>query len=199
MTDRKNKEFELDENILNSDMYDENAVDIESIKIKKEQDYKKKIGKLEEEIKDLKKSSADIKEKYLMALADLENYKKRSSKERADLLKYQGESILVDILEVIDNLDRALEHASQDNASSDDICSGVKMIHKQFIDVLGKWGVKSESSVGKMFDPEKHNALSRVPDPNAKANEIISEFKKLYYYKDKILRHAQVVVCSKEQ
>ena len=134
-----------------------------------------------------------------MALADLENYKKRSSKERADLLKYQGEPILVDLLEVVDNLDRALEHADQENSSNDDICSGVKMIHKQFVDILNKWGVKSEGSVGKMFDPEKHNALSKVPSHDAKVNEIISEFKKLYYYKDKILRHAQVVVCSKEE
>ena len=70
---------------------------------------------------------------------------------------------------------------------------------QQFVDILNKWGVKSEGSVGKMFDSEKHNALSKVPSHDAKVNEIISEFKKLYYYKDKILRHAQVVVCSKEE
>ena len=196
------KNDNLDENILNENMFEEQEEQEgkEEASLKAENPKNnKKIAKLNEEISSLKKALSDSKEKYLMALADLENYKKRSSKERADLLKYQGEPILVDLLEVVDNLDRALEHADQENSSNDDICSGVKMIHKQFVDILNKWGVKSEGSVGKMFDPEKHNALSKVPSHDAKVNEIICEFKKLYYYKDKILRHAQVVVCSKEE
>ena len=196
------KNDNLDENILNENMFEEQEEQEgkEEASLKAENPKNnKKIAKLNEEISSLKKALSDSKEKYLMALADLENYKKRSSKERADLLKYQGEPILVDLLEVVDNLDRALEHADQENSSNDDICSGVRMIHKQFVDILNKWGVKSEGSVGKMFDPEKHNALSKVPSHDAKVNGIISEFKKLYYYKDKILRHAQVVVCSKEE
>lgn len=197
MKDKKENDI-MDENILDSNMYQECEEQEEECS-KKNVTCNKKITKLEKEIEELKSSLKDSKEKYLMALADLENYKKRASKERADLLKYQGEPILADLLEVIDNLDRALEHADTQNASNDDIKEGVKMIHKQFLDILSKWGVKSESSVGKMFDPEKHSALSKVPSPDAKVNEIISEFKKLYYYKDKILRHAQVVVCSKEE
>ncbi|MGI6680373.1 MAG: nucleotide exchange factor GrpE [Bdellovibrionota bacterium] len=208
------KEREYNEDSGYNEMETENILDediLETSKKKRNKNFKeegfdsrkgnKKIIKLEAEIGELKKSLEESKEKYLMALADLENYKKRSSKERADLLKYQGEPILVDLLEVLDNLDRALEHtyAKGEASVSEDICSGVKMIHKQFLDVLAKWGVKSENSVGEMFDPTKHNALSRVPAKDAKVNEIISEFKKLYYYKDKILRHAQVVVCSSEQ
>ena len=191
---------ENNENILNEDMFQNEEIQENEVPSKEDNAKgNKKIAKLNEEISSLKKALSDSKEKYLMALADLENYKKRASKERADLLKYQGEPILAELLEVLDNLDRALEHTTQENSSSEDICSGVKMIHKQFLDILAKWGVKPENSVGKMFDPSKHDALSKVPSHDAKVNEIISEFKKLYYYKDKILRHAQVVVCSKEE
>ncbi len=164
--------------------------------IEKEDKKDKKILELEEKVKSLTSEAENAKEKYLMALADLENFKKRSSKERSELLKYQGESILVDIIEVLDNLDRALEHSNSQNTTEDSLRSGLELVQKQFVDVLSKWDVKSENSVGEMFDPQKHNALSRVASNDVKANEIISEVKKLYYYKDKILRHAQVVVCS---
>ncbi len=190
MTHKKDKSSE---NLEDIKIETDRDIDLEDVE--KEDKKDKKISSLEDRVKILEKDLSDVKEKYLMALADLENFKKRSSKERADLLKYQGESILVDIIEVLDNLDRALEHGTSENTTEESLESGLKLIHKQFVDVLSRWGVKSESSIGQIFDPEKHNALSRIVSKEAKANEIISEFKKLYYYKDKILRHAQVVVC----
>ncbi len=195
MTNKKHKSSQTFKNELeNQETIEERDIDLDSVK--KEDDLEKEIKELKEKNKKLEQEAKENKEKYLMALADMENFKKRTSKERADYLKYQGEAILCDIIEVLDNLDRALESANQENVTEESLKEGVKMIHKQFVDVLSKWGVKSEESVGKTFDPQKHSALSKAPSNDAKENEIISEFKKLYYYKDKILRHAQVVVCS---
>ena len=128
------KNDNLDENILNENMFEEQEEQEgkEEASLKAENPKNnKKIAKLNEEISSLKKALSDSKEKYLMALADLENYKKRSSKERADLLKYQGEPILVDLLEVVDNLDRALEHADQENSSNDDILRQLEDMKKE--------------------------------------------------------------------
>ena len=195
MTNKKHKSpLNLKEETLAGDFQEERDIDLDAIK--REDDFEKEIKDLKDKNKKLEQEAKENKEKYLMALADMENFKKRISKERADYLKYQGEAILSDIIEVLDNLDRALESANQESATEESLKEGVKMIHKQFVDVLSKWGVKSEDSVGKEFDPQKHEALSKAPSQDAKENEIISEFKKLYYYKDKILRHAQVVVCS---
>lgn len=138
---------------------------------------------------------AEMKEKYLRALAELENYKKRALKERADLLKYQGERILQDMLPVVDNLELALQHA---DAEPDKLRSGMQLIHKLFVDTLNRWGVTSESSVGKPFDPIKHSALSRVPSVDSKPGTVVNELRRAYHYKDKLLRPAEVVVAAEQ-
>ncbi|RMG39252.1 MAG: nucleotide exchange factor GrpE [Candidatus Dadabacteria bacterium] len=134
----------------------------------------------------------DLRQKYLRALADLENYKKRAVKERSELIKYQGENILADMVEVLDNLDRALEHSEQDPAS---LKEGVELIHRMFVDTLGKWQVRGESLVGQKFDPEKASAISQVQSEEYPPNTVVNELKKPYFYKDKLLRPGEVVVA----
>lgn len=132
-------------------------------------------------------------DKYLRALADLENYKKRALKERSDLVKYQGERIFMDILDIGDDLERAIQHADSDPAH---LKTGIEMIYKRFTDILAKWEVKGESAIGKEFNPNLHHALSKVVSPGAKAGTIIGELKKVFTYKDKVLRHGEVVVAE---
>ena len=137
--------------------------------------------------------SKENHELYLRALADFENFKKRSIKERSDLIKYQGERIFQDLLEVTDNFERALE---VEDSQEGDFKTGIEMILKQFNALLAKFEVRAESALGANFDPTKHSALSQVEDDSAEPGTVLSELKKAYYYKDKLLRAAEVVVCK---
>lgn len=133
------------------------------------------------------------KDKYLRLLAEFENYKRRAIKDRGDLLKYQGEQLITELLEVLDNLDLALTYSS---AEHEKLVSGLQMVQKMFTDKLEKWGVKGESCVGKDFDPVKHSAISKVPGGDNKPGTIVGELKKPYYYKDKLIRVGEVVVAT---
>ncbi len=150
---------------------------------------------LKGKIEALSADVADNRGKYLRALADFENYKKRVLKERSDLLKYQGEKIFYDILEVVDNLDLALAHENTDPAN---LRAGLELIHKRFREILHRWDVRGASAVGKEFDPNIHNAISKIKVGDAKPGTIINELKLTYFYKDKLLRPGEVVVVEGE-
>ncbi len=134
---------------------------------------------------------ADAKDRYLRLAADFENFKRRALKEQSELLKYQGEKIVVDMLDVLDNLELALSHSS---ASQDSLKTGLEMVHKLFVEKLGKWQIRGESGIGAQFDPQKHAAISRVP--GAESGVIVGELKKPYYYKDKLIRFGEVIVAT---
>lgn len=144
------------------------------------------------EIAALKAEADANKDKYLRALAELENFKKCAVKERSELLKYQGDRLVTDLLDVLDNLELALSHTDADPAK---LKAGLELIHKQFVDVLGRWEIRAVPALGTDFDPVKHQAISKVTSAEHKAGSVISEFKKAYFYKDKLLRHAAVVVA----
>jgi molecular chaperone GrpE len=136
---------------------------------------------------------AEMKDRYLRLMADFENFKKRALKEQSELLKYQGERVLVDLLEVLDNLELALTYSS---AEYEKLKQGLEMVHKMFVERLGRWDIRGESSVGREFDPHRHLAISRVPGNSAKPGTILGELKKPYFYKDKLIRVGEVVVAA---
>ena len=137
----------------------------------------------------LEQQLAEARDRHLRLMADFENFKKRALKEQSELLKYQGEKIVVDLLEVLDNLELALSHSSSDPAS---LKTGLEMVHKLFVEKLGRWEIRGESGIGSQFDPQKHAAISRVP--GEEQNVIVGELKKPYFYKDKLIRVGEVVV-----
>jgi len=146
-----------------------------------------------DELAALRAEVADHKDKYLRALADFENYKKRALKERSELIKYQGERIIGDFLEILDTLELALTHGESDPGK---VQEGIKLIQKMFVDTLGRWEVRADTAMGAEFDPVKHKAISRLVVPNAKAGTVVGELKKPYFYKDKLLRPGEVVVAA---
>lgn len=154
------------------------------------------LQRLTQQNEQLRKDSDEHREKYLRALADFENFKKRSIKERSDLLKYAGEKVLYDLLDIADNFERAL--ASQD-ADAAALRTGVEMIQKQLLDILRKHEVRAEPAQGSQFDPVKHEALSQMQVDDAAPGTVMQEFRKAYLYKDKLLRTAQVVVAAKPE
>ncbi len=135
----------------------------------------------------------DYKQKYLRALADVENVSKRKIKEISELRKYQGEHIFVDMLEIVDNFELALQHAE---ANPETLRDGVQLIYKMFTDVLSKWEVRAVSGIGEKFDPNKQSAISRVPTDQSEAGVVLNELKKAYFYKDKLIRVGEVVVAA---
>jgi molecular chaperone GrpE len=149
----------------------------------------------EKEIEALKAEVADLKDKYLRALAESKNTVMRAQKDRTELLKYEGEKIFRDIVEVADNLERALSHSGEDAAKIKD---GLSIVNKQLLDTLSKWGVVAEDSKGKPFSPERHFALSKVVTTEQAPGTIVDQLVKPYFYKDKLLRPGQVVVAAKE-
>ena len=145
------------------------------------------------DVAELRQRVDETHDKYLRALADLENYKKRALKERSDLLKYQGEKVLYDMVEIADDLERALSHAG---AEPEQFKAGIELIYKNFMGILNKWGVRGETAIGQPFDPNKFNALSKVRVDDTVPGTVVSELKKAYFYKDKLLRPGDVVVSE---
>ncbi|NCN95373.1 MAG: nucleotide exchange factor GrpE [Bdellovibrionales bacterium] len=134
------------------------------------------------------------KEDYLYLAADFENYKKNAIKERSDLIKFGNERVLKDLLEIVDNMDRALaSHTGEETKES--LASGVEMILSEMKALLTKFGVKEVESEGKPFDPSFHEALSSEPTSKVPSGHITKVFRKAYTYNSRLLRPAQVVVA----
>lgn len=140
------------------------------------------------------KEAAEFFDKWLRLRAEFENFKKRMQKEKADLLKFGNESLLRALLPVLDNLTRALDHGKE--AGSDpSLVEGVELIHKQFVNILERFGVKPISAVGELFDPEKHEAVAQE-ESDLEPNKIIGEVEKGYFYHERLLRPAKVIVAK---
>jgi len=125
-------------------------------------------------------------------MAEFDNYKKRSSKEREMLYNSILSDIISSLLPVIDNLEKATGAKTEDEAYK----QGIELVKKQFIDVLTSFGVEEIPSVGTTFNPEYHEAVSSVVDENLGEKEIKEEYRKGYKIKDKVIRHAMVVVAN---
>lgn len=170
-----------------------------SLKVSQTKDKRPK-RKLEEEIKVLKKELRDkntLAEGYLERLqylqADFENYKKNALKERDEFSKYANEKLIVNLLDVVDNLERALGSA-ENSRNRRPLIEGVKMILKQLQDIL-KWeGVEAIKAVGERFDPYKHEAVMCVKTGEHPENAVIEELQRGYSLKSKVIRPALVKV-----
>ena len=145
------------------------------------------VAKLEEEL-------SEMKDKYLRLYSEFDNYKRRTSKERLDLLKTANQEMVVALLPVIDDFDRARQsmHQAQDIAS---VKEGVDLIYNKLYSILQQKGLKPMDAVGAAFDAEVHEAITQVPAPDeSQKGKIIDEVEKGYYLHDKVIRFAKVVI-----
>jgi molecular chaperone GrpE len=154
------------------------------------------LEKTKAELTELEKMRAEAKEshdKYLRLYAETENYKKRMNRDAVEGQKYYNEGIIKELLPVMDNLDRALSHAGED----DPLIEGVRMVKKQFMDVLAKFGVTQVESIGLPFDPEKQQAIMQVETEDYEPGTVVEEFQKGYFLNERILRPAMVTVAKR--
>lgn len=144
------------------------------------------------EVENLKKQVDELKERELRSIAEFDNFRKRTQREKEELFKSATADCLLPLLAVVDNLERALSSSEEES----EFKNGVNMILTQFQEELEKLGVTPIESEGETFDPNKHNAVNTVEDKNFSENTICQVFQKGYMIDDKVLRHAMVVVAN---
>lgn len=148
--------------------------------------------------KDLKKSEdqlKDLTDRYQRTLAEYQNFRNRTEKEKADLYGYAVKDVLTKILPVLDNLERGLAQIPEGN-EDDAFVEGMKKLQKQFEKALDDIGVKPIEAVGKEFDPNLHNAVMHIDDDSVGENIVVQEFQKGYTYKGSVVRHSMVQVAN---
>ncbi len=152
---------------------------------------KEDIAKKEEEIK-------QFKDKYLRALADLENYRKRMEKEFDSFRQYAYVEFLRKILPVLESFERAKDGAIVDNDNSS-YTEGVEMIYRQLKDTLKSMGLDEFASLGEVFDPARHDAVGTVVDDEKPENTVIEEVSKGYVVKERVIKPAKVLVSKRSK
>ena len=138
----------------------------------------------------------ELNQQYLRLAADFENYKRRMTKERADSIAYGNEELIKEMLNVLDNLQRALDHTEESNETKS-LIDGVQLVQKQFLNTLEKFGVQSvDASKGSEFDPTVHQAIEHAESDEVAPGLVLMEMLPGYTLKDRLLRPALVVVAK---
>lgn len=177
-----------------ADQVEENA-DAESTaseNAEQETDEEGKEEKSEDPLKASEAKAAEYLDRWQRLMAEFDNYRKRSEKEKADSYDYAVSNTVAEILPILDNFERALKVESTDKA----LFAGVEMIYKQMLGLLEKLHVTPIDAEGKEFDPNLHNAIMHIDDEALGENIIAEELQKGYLYKEKVIRHSLVKVAN---
>lgn len=156
------------------------------------EESKLEIEKIKQLIETQKQELEEKDDRLKRLMAEFENYKKRSSKERENLYGSLVADIMSSLLPTLDNLEKAVQVKTDD----ENYKQGIELVLKQFKEVLKQNGVTEIESVGKTFNPELHEAITSVTDDNLGIQEIKEEYRKGYMIGDKVIRHSLVVVAN---
>lgn len=151
-------------------------------------------GDEQEIIKNLEEKVKNLEDSLLRKIAEFENYKRRTENDQLNLLKYAAESFILKILPVYDDLRRSVDHLDESNIES--LKEGLKLVLNKFNKVFDDQGIKKMEVKGKEFDVEYHEALMQQPSKEVPSNTILEEIDAGYMYKDKVIRHAKVIVSQ---
>ena len=150
------------------------------------------FGKKKKEKDKFEQQIEELTDRLKRSMAEFDNFRKRTEKEKASMYVIGARDIVEKILPIVDNFERGLAQAPEEDAFAD----GMKMIYKQLMTALDEMGVKAIETVGKEFDSNLHNAVMHVEDENVGENIIVEEFQKGYTYKDFVVRHSMVKVAN---
>ncbi len=153
---------------------------------------------LKKNIEELTVECDEQKNRVLRIAADLENFRRRSQREKDDMRKYGIDRVVMELLPAVDNLGRALAHAEAD-AGDNSMVEGVAMVYRQLLSSLEKHGVQGFESKGTPFDPQRHEALQQVESTELPNNTVVEEYQKGYFLHDRLLRPALVSVAKNVQ
>ena len=155
---------------------------------------KKKLKKAEAEIEKLTAALSEEQEKYMRLYAEYDNFRKRSAKEREGVYADAYCDALVQILPILDTLERAAQFSTEDAESA--MAKGLELTLKSFVETMNKMGVYEIEALGKEFDPNFHNAVMHIDDESLGEGEIVEVFQKGYLYGDRVIRYAMVKVAN---
>ena len=183
---------------------DQSVEDAAAESVKEEKEEKEETAQEEKKDKKFwKKEKKDknaelveeLTDKVKRQMAEFENFRKRSEKEKAGMFEMGAKSVIEQILPVIDNFERGLA-AVPEESKADPFVEGMEKIYRQFMDTMDKLNVKPIEAVGTEFNPDFHNAVMHVEDEEAGENVVVEEFQKGYLYKDQVVRHSMVKVAN---
>ncbi|MCW8810854.1 MAG: nucleotide exchange factor GrpE [Ignavibacteriaceae bacterium] len=180
--DEQNKIIESEENVE------------ETTKENEDKD-EKLIDKSEEKIAELEAQVKEWHDKFLRKAAEFENYKRRTENDQFNLINYAAESFIIKLLPVIDDFERSLQHIDDDN-STDAVKEGIKLVYEKLLKVLDEQGVKKMQVKGEPFNVDYHDALMQRKDDSVPPHTVLEEIEKGYLYRDKVIRHAKVIVSE---
>jgi molecular chaperone GrpE len=159
-------------------------------------DVKDPLKELEEKLNAARGEAEEKHERLLRVSADFENYKKRSAREMDELRKFANQSLLKEMLSVVDNLELAINSANERQVQDDSMKTGLDLTHKEILRVFKKFSVTPIECVGNAFDPTYHEAVMQEETDEFPENTVINEMQKGYLIHDRLLRPAMVVVAK---
>lgn len=195
MTNKEKKETkdeELEQEAQNNNRHEQQQEECCQHKDEDKDKHEEHKESKKDELAQLKQANDDLKDKYLRAVAEFDNYKKRTLKEKADLILNGGEKTISAILPVLDDFERALNDKTDDPKA---IKEGMELIYKKFVSTLESLGVKKIEAKDKDFDVDYHEAVAMVPGlGDDKKGKVIDCIQEGYMLNDKVIRHAKVAV-----
>lgn len=173
---------------------EENDEPVEEKKSKKKGSKKDKSIEIKLKVEELEKDLSEAKDKYLRLYAEFDNYKKRTVRERIEMMSTAGRDTIASLLPVLDDFDRA-KRSAEDEASGEVFSEGVELVYNKLHGIMKSKGVTPMESNGEDFDPELHEAITEIPAPSDELKgKVIDTIEKGYLLNEKIIRHAKVVV-----
>ncbi len=148
------------------------------------------------EVLSLRNENSDLKDRLLRTIADMENLKKRTEKEKQDTIKYSLEKVMQDLIPIIDVFSTALKAERDKSKEENSLLAGTEMVFKQLIQSLKKHGLEMHDSLGKDFDPNLHQAIQKVEDTDVKGEVVKQVFGEAFTLHGRLIRPAMVVVAS---
>ena len=174
-------------NSTNEEVAKENDTTKEEIELTDEEKLQKELNEANERI-------ATLEDKYLRQVAEFDNYRKRTMKEKAELIKNGGERAIESILPVLDDFERALSNMAKDENSAE-IMTGIELIYNKFVSILKQNGLQKIETEGAVFDTDYHEAIAMVPTPGEDLKgKVLDCIQAGYTLNDKVIRHAKVAV-----
>jgi molecular chaperone GrpE len=161
----------------------------------REKPLRSELDNLRQQLESKELEAKQNHDRFLRQLAEMDNFKKRTAREKEETIKYGNEGLVRDLLPILDNLERAVEHV-QGGGNGKPLLEGIEMILKSLLEVLQKHGVTQISAKGEPFDPQKHEAFAQVEREDLVANTVVEELHKGYLQFDRLLRPSLVSVAK---
>jgi molecular chaperone GrpE len=193
--DKKNVKSEMDNNEIEAEKKEENEINIQEEDINQSNASDKKETK---KLKELESKVENLRDQLLRKAAELENYKRRTENEISGVYKFANEALITELLPALEDFNRMMKLWDEKH-DIETFKKGVELVYDKFRKILEKQGLKEIESVGKPFDVNLHDALMQEENNELEPDTITNEIEKGYYLKDKVIKHAKVVVSKKPE